>query len=449
MLDQCCQTTGALDADVAALLPHGAAVDERGVLVLGGVDVTTLAARFGTPLYIYDEDAIRVACRSYINAFVRGSPANHVHYASKAYLAPWLCRVLRDEGLGLDVVSGGELHVALSSGAPAHDIRLHGNNKEHGEIRDALDASVGCIAVDGLDELRLVSEAARGLQAPVMLRFALGVQVETHPYLQTSLLDGKFGVPLAGEGDPGADARAIVRAALTLPNLDLRGYHAHVESNLFDPAPVALTMRHLIALSRGLYEETGYWPAELCPGSGLGVAMVRGERAPAVEALAEAVLKEVVGAAPLPSVSVEPGRSIVGRAGVALYTVGACKDVEGVRRCVAVDGGMADNIRPALYDAAYTALPATKMTAPLVETVEVAGRYCESGDILVHAAPLPHLERGDLLALPGAGAYCLAMCSSYNGALRPAVVVVRNGEARLVQRRGSLADLLAYDIQEE
>lgn len=438
-----------LDAEVATLLPESSAVDERGVLVLGGVDVETLAARFGTPLYIYDEDAIRTACRSYMSAFVRGRLANHVHYASKAYLAPWLCHLLRDEGLGLDVVSGGELHVALSSGMPAATIRLHGNNKERNELADALDEGVGCIVVDNLDELRLVSEIARGRRAPIMLRLAPGVHAETHRYLQTSLLDGKFGLPLDEHDVPSLDLRAAVQAALALPGLDLRGYHAHVGSNLFDPTPVALAMRHLVAVSRRLYKDVSYWPHELCPGGGLGVATVRGEHAPSVETLAKAIFKEVAGLIPSPAVSVEPGRSIVGRAGVALYTVGACKDVQGVRRYVAVDGGMADNIRPALYDAAYTALPATKMTAPPTDLVEVAGRYCESGDILVHNADLPRLERGDLLALPAVGAYSLAMCSTYNGALRPAVVVVRDGEARLVQRRGMVSDLLAYEVVQE
>jgi len=440
------------DSDLAAILPLGALVDEAGRLVLGGIDVAELAARFGTPLYVYDEETIRAACRAYTNAFARHDPGNHnhVHYAAKAYLAPWLCHILREEGLGLDVVSGGELHVALAGGVPASAIRLHGNNKPPGELREALAVGVGRIVVDNADELRLLDKLATAAErrAPILLRLSPGVEAHTHHYLQTGLLDSKFGFPIAApDDDPsrGAALRAV-REALSLRGLDLRGYHAHVGTGLFEPAPIAESVRRLLSFAHLARRQTGYWPGELSPGGGLGIAYERGERPPSVAALAEAIARALGDGDPPLAVSVEPGRSIVGRAGVALYTAGARKTIEGVRCYVSVDGGMADNIRPALYGARYTALAATRMREPAAHTITVAGRYCESGDILVRDAPLPDLMPGDLLAIPAAGAYCLPMSSAYNGALRPAVVVVRDGVARLVQRRGTYDDLLAYDL---
>ncbi len=431
-----------MDDDLAALLPLGARVDERGRLVLGGVDVADLAARFGTPLYVYDEDTIRAACRAYRDAFACIPFATRVHYAAKAYLAAWLCQVLRDEGLGCDVVSGGELQVALAGGIPAAHIRLHGNNKSPGELRDAIATGIGCIVVDNDDERRLLDELARpaGRRVPVMLRLSPGVSAHTHEYLKTGLLDSKFGLPIATGAALGA-----VRQVLASPALALRGYHAHVGTGLLDPEPIVEGARRLRAFAYAAHAETGYWPDELSPGGGLGIPYVRGERAPSVRDLSQSLAQALEDMEPRPTLSVEPGRSIIGRAGVALYTVGARKDIPGVRSYVSVDGGMADNIRPALYGAGYTALAATRMTDRAIARVTVAGRYCESGDILVRDADLPPLSPGDLLAIPAAGAYCLAMSSAYNAASRPAVVTVRQGVARLAQRRGSPADLLMYD----
>lgn len=433
----------ALDADLAAILPLTAAITAEGHLSLGGVDVAELAARFGTPLYIYDEDTIRTACRAYLDAFTHERPENRVDYAAKAYLAPWLCRLLHDEGLGLDVVSGGELHVALVSGVPARDIRLHGNNKLPGELRDAVAAGVGRIVVDNHDELRLLAEVASraGRRVPILLRLAPGVEVQTHDYLQTGLLDSKFGLPIAT-----GDALLALRHALTVSALEVRGYHAHVGSGALNPEPIAEATRQLLAFAHAARHATGFWPAEISPGGGLGIAYTRGDAAPSVLELARALGNALAGASPRPLVSVEPGRSIIGRAGVALYTCGTRKSIAGVRDYITVDGGMADNIRPALYGACYTVLAATRMNEPPVRTVTVAGRCCESGDIVARDVLLPELQPGDLLALPAAGAYCLPMSSAYNAAARPAVVVVQGGAARLAQRRGTPDDLLIYDV---
>jgi len=437
------RATPRLDPALVDLLPLNAAVDAGGCLVLGGVSVAELAARFGTPLYVYDDATIRAACRAYRDVFTRGQPGNTVHYASKAYLAPWLCRLLDEEGLDLDVVSDGEQSIAHAAGFPAARMRLHGNNKGDAEVRLAMDGGVGAIVVDNHDELDLLAEmaTAAGRRVAVLLRLSPGVEAHTHEYLQTGLLDSKFGLPI-GTGD----ALQAVQRAVTVAALDVRGYHMHVGTGLANLEAIAEGMRCVVSFAQDARARTGYWPREVSAGGGLGIAYLRGERAPSVRALGDAIARGLAGAEPRPAVSVEPGRSIVGRAGVTLYTVGTRKHIAGVRDYVSVDGGMADNIRPALYRAGYTALAATRMDARAVAPVTVAGRYCESGDILVHDAPLPAMKPGELLALPATGAYCLPMSSQYNGALRPAVVVVHGGEARLVQRRGVFADLLTYDV---
>ncbi len=444
--DGAAHVTSLLDPTLVDLLPLGAAVDATGCLTLGGVSVAELAARFGTPLYVYDDGTIRAACRAYRDVFTTEQVGNSVHYASKAYLAPWLCRLLGEEGMDLDVVSGGEWFIAQAAGFPAAPMRLHGNNKGVDELRLAMDAGAGCIVVDNHDELRLLAEMAEaaGRRVPVLLRLSPGVEAHTHEYLQTGLLDSKFGLPIAT-----GDALQAVQYVMKAAALDLRGYHMHVGTGLTALEAITEGVRRVVQFAQEARAQTGYWPREISAGGGLGIAYLRGEHAPSVRALGDAIARGLTGAEPRPAVSVEPGRSIVGRAGVALYTVGTRKRIAGVRDYVSVDGGMADNIRPALYRAEYTALAATRMNDRAVAPVTVAGRYCESGDILVRDAPLPALEPGDLLAIPAAGAYCLPLSSQYNGALRPAVVVVRDGEARLVQRRGVFTDLLTYDVTDE
>jgi len=447
--DGAARATPLLDPTLVDVLPLDAAVDATGCLTLGGVSVAALAARFGTPLYVYDEGTIRAACRAYRDVFTTEQPGNSVHYASKAYLAPWLCRLLDEEGMDLDVVSGGEWFIAQAAGFPAARMRLHGNNKDAAELRLALDAGAGGIVVDNHDELRLLAEMAEVAErrVPVLLRLSPGVEAHTHEYLQTGLLDSKFGLPIAT-----GDALQAVQYAMKASALDVRGYHMHVGTGLATLEAITEGVRRVVHFAQEARAQTGYWPREISAGGGLGIAYLRGERAPSVRALGDAIARGLAGARadlPRPAVSVEPGRSIVGRAGVALYTVGTRKRIAGVRDYVSVDGGMADNIRPALYRAEYTALAATRMDDRVVAPVTVAGRYCESGDILVRDAPLPALEPGDLLAIPAAGAYCLPLSSQYNGALRPAVVVVRGGEARVVQRRGVVADLLTYDVMDE
>jgi diaminopimelate decarboxylase len=425
-------------------LPCGAEIAEIGELVLGGCGVRDLAARFGTPVYVYDRAAIRASMQQAVEAM---GDAGSVHYAAKAYLARWPLEHVAAEGLGLDVSSGGELGMALAAGFPAARIRLHGNNKQRVAIRQALEAGIGAVVVDGLQELELVIAEAerRAVPAPILLRLNPGIEAHTHRYLQTGVTDSKFGLSIAG----GDAARAVERALCHHPSIRLLGYHAHIGTQILDLQPYRLLMRALIAFARQMHEAHGFWPEQLSPGGGIGIAYTD-ETPPTLTSWIATLREELsaVGDLPVPRLGVEPGRALVGPAGVALYRAGAIKAVPGGRTYVAVDGGMADNIRPALYDARYAALAATRMHTPSTGIVTIAGPYCESGDILVRDTPLPPVVPDDLIALPAAGAYCLPMSSNYNAALRPAVVVVEAGAARLVQRRQTLADLLALDVSD-
>jgi diaminopimelate decarboxylase len=424
-----------------------------GALTIGGVELAALAREYGTPLYIYDEATIRDCCRRYRAAFAAAYPATTVVYAAKAYLSPALLALLRDEGLWLDVVSGGELELALRCGFPAARIIFHGNNKSPDELRLAVTSGIGRVVVDNLLELERLGAlgAALGRRVPILLRLNPGVEAHTHEYRQTGVIDSKFGLPTLDD-----QAERAVAQALATPALDLRGYHAHVGSQIFELAPYRETIAALYRFAALMRDRHGFVPTELSPGGGLAIPYTVSEEAEeaALDDLArtigDAVRQETaVHALPAPNLTVEPGRSIVGPAGVALYTVGAIKDIPGVRRYVSVDGGMADNIRPALYGAAYTTVLANRDARgePLAR-ITIAGKYCESGDVLIRDIALPPLAPGDLLAVPAAGAYCLAMASNYNLALRPAVIFVRDGQARLTRRRETLDDLLRAEVLE-
>jgi len=422
--------------------------DAAGHLVIGGVGVPALVARFGTPLYVFDEATLRSQARRFRAAFEAAYPRVRVVYAAKAYLSPALVAILHEEGLGLDVVSGGELYAGLAAGVPASAITFHGNNKGEDELREALTAGVGLIAVDSLSELALLGRLAaeRGTRVPLLVRLNPAVDVHTHAKIRTGSLDSKFGLPVAT-----GDAAAAVARAMADPGLEMSGYHAHVGSQLFDPDVVRQTLAVMLDFAATMRDRHEVVPRVISPGGGFGIAYEDGQEEAPVEAWAEAAVDTLTEQCarhnlPLPELTVEPGRAMVGPAGVALYRVGGAKEIAGVRRYVAVDGGMADNIRPTLYGARYTAALANRAEDGPRETVTIAGKYCESGDVLIEEARLPRLERGDVLALPAAGAYCLPLASNYNLAPRPAVVLVADGEARLIRRRETYADLLACDV---
>ncbi len=429
------------------LWPDTATLDTGGRLWIGGMDLAALAHEYGTPLYVYDEATVRGQCRALRQAFTSGWANSAIAYAAKAYLSRVLCRVLADEGMELDVVSAGELGLALAAGFDAARIHLHGNFKPPAELARALESGVARIVVDSLDELSALEAMARkrGWRAAIWLRVCPDVATLTHAHTQTGQASSKFGLNVAS----GAALEAA-RRAMASEWLELAGLHAHAGSHLLDVAPMARVVTFLGELAAELRDRFGVVVRELSPGGGLGVAYTPDERAPSVAEYAEAVtgaLTTVVERERLipPRLIVEPGRAIVARAGIALYTVGPRKEVPGGETFLAVDGGMGDNPRPALYGGAYHAALPERMTLPAEERVRVVGRYCESGDVLVWDVALPRAHAGDVLVVPMSGAYQLAMASNYNLVPRPAVLFVAEGQARLAQRRETLDDLLARE----
>ena len=433
---------GASDADLlSGLFPHGACRDTRGVLRIGDAPVDALAEEFGTPLYIYDEATIRAQCRGYTEALASAYPNALVLYAAKAYVDPALVRVMAEEGLGLDAVSSGELRVAQAGGMPLERAVLHGSNKLPHEIEFALQAGVGRIVIDGLDELVLVDDLAgqAGRPAQAMLRLTPGVEAHTHEYVRTGAVDSKFGLGI----DSGAAEDAVARA-MAAPNLELVGLHAHIGSQILDVEPFEDTVDILLDFAARMRSRHGFELREISPGGGAGARYTPADDPPTAADVVEAVTRPLRrrGFAQPPRLLLEPGRSIAARAGVALYRIGTVKEIPGVRTYASVDGGLADNIRPALYGAAYSAVLASRRPDGSPRRITIAGRYCESGDVLLRDVELPLLRRGDLIAVPTAGAYHLSMASNYNVVGRPAVVMVRDGQARLTRRRETDDDLL-------
>lgn len=429
--------------------PITARRDAQDVLSIGGVPVTEITTQFGTPVYIYDEATIRSQCRLYMQALTQAHPRPRVVYAGKAWLSLALLKIIAGEGLSLDVVSAGELYVALQAGFPAQRISFHGNNKGPDELRMALESNIGQIVVDNFYEIDCLEEltANRAQPFPVLLRLNPGIDVHTHDYRKTGIVDSKFGL-----GIQTGDAACAVERLVSAPGLHLRGYHAHVGSQIFEVEPFVDTVNAIFDFAGEMKEQHGVVPDEMSPGGGFGIQYEESDPAAPVEEYIRAIGAAAQEAAkrigiPDPEFTIEPGRSIVGTAGIAVYTAGATKIIPGVRTYVSVDGGMADNIRPALYGAVYSAELVTGRKNYPVDPVTIAGKFCESGDVLIDKATLPQLTAGDLIAVPVAGAYSLAMASNYNMALRPAVVFVSDGEARLVQRRETFDDLLRRDIR--
>ncbi|MCH7812293.1 MAG: diaminopimelate decarboxylase [Chloroflexi bacterium] len=440
-----------LDPALAPVLPRTAEVTPDGHLALGGCDAVDLAKEFGTPLYVFDEEELRASCREYREAFASRYEDSAVVYAGKAYLGRWLAALIAEEGLGLDVVSGGELAVARSAGFPLDRVLFHGNNKSAAELREAVEGAIGRIVIDNFHELALLDDIAGSLgrSQQVLVRVSPNVDPHTHKKTTTGVLDTKFGLSIEG----GQAEEAVVQTQAR-SNLELVGLHCHLGSPIYELEPYRLANDVMIAFARSMRDRHGLELREYSPGGGFAMQYLRDKPAPTPDEYAQAVVDSLRAALereglPEPRLTVEPGRAIVARAGVALYTVGARKEVPGVRTYVSVDGGMADNVRPAMYDARYEALVANRATEPAAETVAIAGKYCESGDVLIKEIELPKLWAGDVLALPATGAYCLSMASNYNLAPRPPVVLVRDGRARLVRRRETYEDLMRADVWDE
>ncbi|MFI6107855.1 diaminopimelate decarboxylase [Streptomyces sp. NPDC051310] len=419
---------------------------EDGVVTLGGIPVTALAEEFGTPAYFLDETDFRARCRAWADAF--GEDAD-VFYAGKAFLSRAVVRWLHEEGLNLDVCSGGELTTALDAGMPAERIAFHGNNKSTDEIEKAVRAGVGRIVLDSFQEIVRVAHIAQslGTRQKVQIRVTVGVEAHTHEFIATAHEDQKFGIALAG-----GQAAEAVRRALKLDGLELIGIHSHIGSQIFDTSGFEVAAHRVIGLLKQIRDEHGVELPEIDLGGGLGIAYTAADdpREPheIAKALRDIVTRECEAAGlRTPRISVEPGRAIVGPTAFTLYEVGTIKPLDGLRTYVSVDGGMSDNIRTALYDAEYTVTLVSRTSDAEPMLSRVVGKHCESGDIVVKDAFLPaDLAPGDLIAVPATGAYCRSMASNYNHALRPPVVAVADGAARVIVRRETEEDLLRLDV---
>jgi diaminopimelate decarboxylase len=426
------------------LFPVTYRVNAAGHMEIGGCDLLALAREHGTPLYVYDEETVRSRCREFKSAMgTRGD----VLYSAKAFYSPQFLRVVAEEGLGLDVVSAGELAVALRAGYPPDRVYFLGNNKSREDVADAHRAGA-TLVIDGWYEFDLLSSIVpAGERMRCEVRLSPGVKPETHEYIATGQLDSKFGFSIES-----GDARRAVERALAHDRVELVGLHSHIGSQIFDLRGHAAAMAIMLDLVAELKHDLGFEPERLGAGGGLGIAYTSEDDPPTPREFVETLLGALdsgLAARGLktPELVVEPGRSIAGPAGVALYTVGSIKDIPGVRRYVAVDGGMGDNIRPKLYGARYEAFLASDPDGePAAQPVTVAGKYCESTDVLVADAKLPDMAPGAVICIPASGAYQMTMASNYNGMPRPAVLMVRDGIDRLIRRRETLSDLTAAEV---
>ena len=429
------------------MFPDTSSIDEQGHLVIGGCSVVDLASEYGTPLYLIDEETVRNRCRTFREELKQRYPDSLVLYGSKAFSNIALTRIIVEEGLGIDVVSGGEIVVAEAGGASPETVYFHGNNKSRTELAEAMNWGIGRIVVDSFHEIDLLEEVARdaGREQEILIRVSPSVDPHTHSYISTGILDSKFGFAI----DTG-DAKKAVRKAMSSPHLKLIGLHCHIGSQLFEIQPYQKAIRIALEFASAMREE-GLNLEEFSPGGGFGIAYTRDQRPPSAGEFAEALVSSLLEACDdldlsRPRVFIEPGRSIIGPAGVAVYTCGASKVIPGVRTYLSVDGGMGDNIRPALYQASYEAVVANRMLVEPSSRVTIAGRYCESGDVLAANVDLAPTEPGDIIAMPAAGAYAIPMSSNYNMTPRPAVVLVKDGSSRLIRRRETYQDIMAADV---
>ncbi|MFC1860202.1 diaminopimelate decarboxylase [Chloroflexota bacterium] len=429
-----------------SLFPLTVEVSEQGHLTIGGYDTVELADRFGTPLYLFDAESLHSKCVEFKTKFSQRYADTKVIYACKAFINRALVLIFKDEGLGLDIVSGGEFRIAQSAGFPMERVYFHGNNKSAEELRLALKYHIGRIVVDNFHELKILNEIAEELKAnpDILLRISPGVDPHTHKYVATGIIDSKFGFPLS-------NGEEAVTQAMSAPNLNLVGLHFHLGSLIFETKPYQQAIGSVLDFAAEMKRKHDFQLTELNIGGGFAIQHTADTPAPPISAYAEVIAAKITSKCQelklaLPQLTIEPGRAIAGQAGVALYRVGAVKDIPGVRCYISVDGGMADNIRPALYGSKYEAVVANKMSDEETEKVTIAGKFCESGDILVKDINLPPVSVDDIIAVPDCGAYCLPMASNYNSSLKPAIVLVKKGKARLIRRRETFDDLTRCDL---
>ncbi|MCM1023800.1 MAG: diaminopimelate decarboxylase [Prevotella sp.] len=425
------------------------AVNEKGHLTIGGLDAVGLAKEYGTPLYVMDEDMIRENCRSFkksVDSYYGG--AGLVCYASKAFCCKEMCRIVMDEGLGLDVVSGGELYTAASVGFPMEKICFHGNNKTDEELSMALEKNVGRIIVDNIFELERLNGLAseRGAKARIMFRIKPGIDAHTHDFIRTGQIDSKFGFALET-----GEAFEAVRKAVSLENIELAGLHCHIGSQIFDIDPFVLAAEVMMNFIAEVRDKLNYKVKELNLGGGFGIKYTDADSPVPYDSYMEKVsekVKEICAAKglDLPFILIEPGRSIAAPAGVTLYTVGGVKHIPNIRTYVSVDGGMGDNPRYALYKSKYDFVNAVRASEPKSEIVTVAGKCCESGDLIGEGEPIQNTEVGDVIAVLATGAYNYSMSSNYNRIPKPPVVMIKDGASRIAVKGETLEDIVRNDV---
>ncbi|MBS5939142.1 diaminopimelate decarboxylase [Clostridium sartagoforme] len=426
----------------------GASKIEGSDLYIGGVKATSLAKEFGTPLYVMDEQLLLDNCRGYINAFRAKEEKNRVAFAGKAFLTVEMCKLIDREGLYLDVVSGGELYTAYKANFPMDKIYFHGNNKTLDEIELGIKLGIGRFVVDNLWEMSKINEVAEkyNKKQDIYLRLTPGIEAHTHDYIKTGQIDSKFGFAPVGN-----IILEAVKQGLSLESVNLVGLHCHIGSQIFETEPFRDAAEVMLKFINEIKQETGHLIEELDLGGGFGIYYSEGDKPKSIEDYCNVILDRVDEVCrelnlKRPILTIEPGRSIVANSGTTLYTVGSIKEIPEIRKYVAVDGGMTDNIRPALYGAKYEAFIANKADSPANDKVTVAGKCCESGDILINDIEIQKAEGGDILAVLSTGAYGFSMASGYNRILKPAVVFVRNGEARIVSKRQTYEDLVKDEI---
>ena len=428
------------------VFPATSAVNDRGHLVIGGCDTVELAADFGTPLYLFDELTLRRKIAELKTEFGKRYADTTVIYAGKAFINKALVSIFKEEGLGLDVVSGGELGIAQSVGFPLGKVYFNGNNKSAEELKMALEWGIGRIVVDNFYELNMLSKMAKekGCKPNILLRISPGVDPHTHQYTITGNVDSKFGFPRV----KGEEAVAM---AMSLPNLNLVGLHFHIGSLIFEVEPYVQATEFILNFAAEMKRKHGFELKELDVGGGFGVRYTLESQDTPISTFAEVITSTIISKCQKlrlaqPRLSIEPGRYIVAQAGVALYTVGAVKEIPEVRTYVAIDGGMADNIRPPLYGAKLEAVIANRMKDKVTGKFTIAGKFCDGGDILIRDIDLPKPVAGDILAVACSGAYSIPQASNYNASFKPAIVLVREGKARLIRRREMLEDLTRCDL---
>jgi diaminopimelate decarboxylase len=421
--------------------------NERGHLVVGGCDVVDLANQWGTPLHLLDEKAVRERCRQYGEAFAQHWPDHRILYAGKAFLSTGMCRIIESEGLSLDVVSGGELATAIAAGFPMDRIWFHGSNKSEAEIKLGLEHRIARFVVDSEDEIERLGRlaSAAGQQAAVQLRLTPGIKPSTHSYIQTGQLDSKFGFALANN-----IAANAVKRVLATPSLSLLGIQCHLGSQIHEMSSFAAGTAAIIDFLADVKAQLGWLPRELNLGGGLGISYLPDDQPPAIERYVQLLVETVKEhwarlEAPLPTLMIEPGRSIVGEAGVTIYRVGTVKTIPGVRTYVSVDGGMTDNPRVSLYQAKYHGVLANRVKEAPAAKVSIAGKCCESGDMIAWDLELPAVRPGDLLAIFSTGAYHYSLSSNYNRMPRGPLLLVADGHADLLMRPQTYDDLLSHD----